>query len=84
MKSFTNSLYFSAPRVAERTAFAHLLKFADNNRGALPVMGTAGRSRIPGFHLGDAAEGIFDRANCPVLAVKPRGFESPVTRGSAS
>jgi universal stress protein E len=42
------------------------------------VMGTIGRTGIPGFFIGNTAEQILARVNCSVLAVKPEGFESPV------
>ena len=41
-------------------------------------MGTVGRTGIPGFFIGNTAEGILTQVNCSVLTVKPVGFESPV------
>ena len=46
----------------------------------LVVMGTVGRVGIPGFFVGNTAEAILDQIECSVLAVKPPGFVSPVTR----
>jgi len=43
------------------------------------VMGTVGRSGIPGFLIGNMAEKILGKIKCTVLAVKPDDFESPVT-----
>lgn len=43
------------------------------------VMGTVGRTGIAGFFIGNTAETILNRVNCSVIAVKPRGFVSPVT-----
>ncbi len=43
------------------------------------VMGTVGRSGIPGFLIGNMAEKILSKINCTVLAVKPDDFVSPVT-----
>lgn len=48
-------------------------------QAGLIVMGTVGRSGIPGFVIGNTAEAILDRVDCSVLAVKPAGFVSPVT-----
>ncbi len=43
------------------------------------VMGTVGRTGIAGFFIGNTAETVLSRARCSVLAVKPKGFVSPVT-----
>lgn len=43
------------------------------------VMGTVGRTGIPGFVIGNTAETILSQIDCSVLAIKPPGFESPVT-----
>ena len=45
----------------------------------LIVMGTVGRTGIPGYFIGNTAEAIFGRIDCDILAVKPPGFVSPVT-----
>jgi nucleotide-binding universal stress UspA family protein len=44
----------------------------------LVVMGTVGRTGIAGFLIGNTAETILNRLSCSVLAVKPKGFVSPV------
>jgi universal stress protein E len=44
----------------------------------LLVMGTVGRTGIPGFFMGNTAESILNRIDCSVLALKPEGFVSPV------
>lgn len=46
----------------------------------LVVMGTVARTGISGFIIGNTAEAIFDQLQCSVLAIKPPGFVSPVTR----
>lgn len=43
------------------------------------VMGTVGRTGIAGFFIGNTAETVLNRVDCSVLAVKPPGFQSPVT-----
>lgn len=43
------------------------------------VMGTIGRSGVPGLLIGNKAEEILTKINCTVLAVKPDGYTSPVT-----
>jgi nucleotide-binding universal stress UspA family protein len=45
----------------------------------LIVMGTVCRTGIPGFFIGNTAEKILHRVDCSVLAVKPDGFQTPVT-----
>ncbi|MGB5439369.1 MAG: universal stress protein [Gammaproteobacteria bacterium] len=45
----------------------------------LVVMGTVGRTGVPGFLMGNTAETILNQIDCSVLAVKPPGFETPVT-----
>ena len=45
----------------------------------LVVMGTVARSGVPGFFIGNTAEAILEQIDCSVLAVKPEGFETPVS-----
>lgn len=45
----------------------------------LVVMGTVARTGVPGLLMGNTAEAILNQINCSVLAVKPAGFETPVT-----
>ncbi|WP_172959719.1 universal stress protein [Thiomicrorhabdus aquaedulcis] len=45
----------------------------------LIVMGTLGRSGLPGLVIGNTAETILEQIQCSVLAVKPSGFVSPIT-----
>jgi nucleotide-binding universal stress UspA family protein len=44
----------------------------------LIVMGTLGRTGIPGFFIGNTAEEILQTTHASVLAIKPTGFVSPV------
>ena len=45
----------------------------------LIMMGTVGRTGLPGFFMGNTSETILNRIDCSVLAVKPEGFISPVS-----
>ena len=45
----------------------------------LIVMGTVGRTGIPGFFIGNTAEEVLQNTTASVLAVKPPDFVSPVT-----
>jgi nucleotide-binding universal stress UspA family protein len=56
-----------------------ILAKAKEIRADLIVMGTVGRSGLPGFFIGNTAEDVLQGAPCSVLAVKPDGFVSPVT-----
>lgn len=66
----------------------HLLKgsprkvipaFSKEIKADLVVMGTVARTGISGFFMGNTAETILNQLDCSVLAVKPQGFETPVT-----
>lgn len=52
--------------------------FVNDNSIDILVMGTVGRTGIPGFIMGNTAESIVQRLNCSLLALKPNGFVSPV------
>jgi nucleotide-binding universal stress UspA family protein len=45
----------------------------------LLVMGTIGRTGIPGFFIGNTAEELLQTTSASILAVKPESFVSPVT-----
>lgn len=45
----------------------------------LLVMGTMARSGIPGLFIGNTAERLLAQVPCSVLAIKPPGFECPVS-----
>ncbi len=45
----------------------------------LVVMGTVGRTGVPGFFIGNTAEEVLGQIDCSILAIKPPHFESPVT-----
>ena len=47
----------------------------------LVVMGTVGRAGISGFITGNTAKRLLPRIPCSLLAVKPPGFQSPVSLG---
>lgn len=45
----------------------------------LVIIGTVGRVGISAALIGNTAEHVIDELNCDVLAVKPEGFEGPVS-----
>lgn len=74
------------PGVPEKNR--HLLKgepgevigsYAQALKADLIVMGTVGRTGLAGFIMGNTAETILRTVGCSVIAVKPEGFECPVT-----
>lgn len=56
-------------------------RLASTIEADLVVMGTVARTGISGFFMGNTAETILNQLNCSVLAIKPFGFETPVTLG---
>ena len=55
-----------------------IINLAAKNGIDLIIMGTVGRTGIPGFLIGNTAESVLGQVNCSVLTVKPEGFVSPV------
>lgn len=53
-------------------------RFAGKEQIDLLVMGTVCRTGIPGFFIGNTAEGVLRRVDCSLLTVKPESFVSPV------
>tara|TARA_R110001592_G_scaffold71444_3_gene218453 strand:+ start:7912 stop:8895 length:984 start_codon:yes stop_codon:yes gene_type:complete len=45
----------------------------------LIVMGTVARTGISGLFIGNTAEAILEQVQCSVLAIKPMGFQTPIT-----
>jgi len=54
-------------------------KVADSISANLVIMGTVARTGIAGLIIGNTAENILTQINCSVLAIKPRGFISPIS-----
>lgn len=54
-------------------------KVANQFQNALLVMGSVGRTGIPGILTGNTAESVLSQIHCSLLAIKPDGFVSPVT-----
>jgi len=44
----------------------------------LVVIGSVGRSGIPGLLIGNTAERVLNAVDCSVLTLKPEGFETPI------
>lgn len=56
-----------------------IISFVRSNKVSLLVMGTVGRTGISGLLIGNTAERVIDEVDCSILALKPRGFVTPVT-----
>jgi nucleotide-binding universal stress UspA family protein len=52
--------------------------FIDQNDIDILVMGTVARTGIYSFVIGNTAENILQKLSCSLLALKPKGFVSPV------
>ena len=51
---------------------------AESLEADLVVIGTIGRSGVPGLLIGNTAEEILNAVDCSVLTLKPEGFETPI------
>ena len=65
-------------RLINGPAAAVIRRLAEELPADLVVMGTVGRTGIPGFFIGNTAEEVLQTIRASVLAVKPAGFVSPV------
>jgi nucleotide-binding universal stress UspA family protein len=69
-----------APRIhlAKGKASVVIPRLAKRHAVDLVVMGTIGRSGIPGLLIGNTAERVLNQLACSILTIKPPGFVSPV------
>ncbi len=51
---------------------------AKRMNAAMVILGTTGRTGLSAVFIGNTAEHVIDRINCDLLALKPRGFISPL------
>lgn len=56
-----------------------LPKVAKMTKADLIVMGTVARTGLAGVIIGNTAETVLSQLECSVLAIKPKGFVSPVS-----
>ncbi len=57
-------------RVVKGIPYEEILKFADDEKSDLIVMGTYGRVGVQRFIFGNTAERVVRRAPCPVMTVR--------------
>ena len=55
-----------------------IAQLAKRQRIDLIVMGTAARTGLAGFFMGNTAETVLQQVNCSVFTIKPDGFVTPV------
>lgn len=69
-----------APQVhfAKGSPAALIAEVAAGLPADLIVLGSVGRTGVPGFFIGNTAESVIQSTTAPVLTVKPAGFRSPV------
>jgi nucleotide-binding universal stress UspA family protein len=67
------------PHVVHARAADAIIDFVGEYTPSLLVMGTVGRTGLPGLLIGNTAERVLNEVTCSVLALKPKGFVSPVT-----
>lgn len=53
-------------------------EFAEREAIDIMIMGTVGRTGIAGYLIGNTAETIFEKLDCSLFTLKPRGFVSPI------
>ncbi len=56
-----------------------VLQLVDEIAPTTLVMGTIARTGLSGMIIGNTAEQVLGRITTSVIAVKPEGFQSPVT-----
>ncbi|MEL6208018.1 MAG: universal stress protein [Pseudomonadota bacterium] len=66
------------PRLARGSPETVIYKQSREMRADVVVMGTVARTGLSGVFIGNTAENIINGLDCPVLAVKPEGFQSPL------
>jgi nucleotide-binding universal stress UspA family protein len=65
-------------RLAEGEAWRAIAAAARRHAVDLIVMGSVGRTGVPGFLIGNTAEKVVRTCDCSIVVVKPDGFVSPV------
>ena len=67
-----------APHLERGDARTVIPTIAASLKADILVMGTVGRTGVPGLIIGNTAEDILNSADCSVVTVKPPGYKSPV------
>ncbi len=67
-------------RIGEGPVVADLHEAVERRGIDLLVMGSVSRAGVPGLIVGNTAESVFARVDCPLWVIKPEGWVSPVPR----
>jgi nucleotide-binding universal stress UspA family protein len=82
LKTLLGELGDSAPEprihLEQGQAAEQIARVAREVDASILVLGTVGRTGISGLLIGNTAEDVLARVECPIIAVKPEGFVSPV------
>jgi nucleotide-binding universal stress UspA family protein len=62
-------------QVIEGVPFVEIIRSADREKADLIVMGSHGRTGVRHLLMGSVAEKVSRKASCPVLIIKPKGFD---------
>ena len=57
---------------------------AERVNAAMVIIGTTGRTGLSAVFIGNTAEHVIDKINCDVLALKPKGYISPLDPNTAT
>lgn len=68
-------------RFAKAEPGTYIAAFVERRRIDTLFMGTVARTGIAGLPIGNTAEAVRTDAACSAAAVKPAGFQTPVTPG---
>lgn len=60
----------ASQHIAEGKPSVEIVRYADDHRADLIVMGTHGRTGVPHLVIGSVAESVVRGAHCPVLTVR--------------
>lgn len=75
-----HTLAASSLHVREGLAEAQIPALAQEIDAELVVLGTIGRTGFTAALLGNTAEHVIEQLDCDVLAIKPAGFRSPLSK----
>ena len=65
-------------RLIKGLAGPALAEYIEKKKPDIVVMGTVARTGLPGLLIGNTAELVLGQISCSILAIKPKGFKTPV------
>jgi nucleotide-binding universal stress UspA family protein len=78
LRNYDMSLGDKLVHLVKGEASTAIHQLTDSLNADLIVMGTLGRSGIPGLFIGNTAEEVLQNTRASILAVKPPSFVTPV------